>query len=146
MKCPFCDVDIIRKHKIYETGTEHVIYNIRPANKGQCLVVPKRHVKRIRELSEEEAGSMLLTMKHVSEKLDSYLCPDGFNYGLNEGDCAGQTIEHLHFHIMPRYKGDSLPEYHLFHRDPSIKKDLGPAEIEASVKEFRKVFQGFSPD
>jgi diadenosine tetraphosphate (Ap4A) HIT family hydrolase len=145
MKCPFCDEDNVSRHKIYETATEYVVYSIRPANKGQCLVVPKRHVVSVSGLGEEEAGSLFRTVRHVSRILKDYLEPDGFNYGLNEGKIAGQTIDHLHFHIMPRFAGDVLPGFHIFHRDPARKQDLSPAEMDTSVSEFRKVFQDFKP-
>lgn len=138
MECPFCNKNIIDKQKLFETEHEYVIYNIRPANKGQCLVVPKRHVNNIRELSDEEATSMFRTVRLVSSKLKRYLNPEGFNYGFNEGEYTGQTIEHLHFHIMPRFLSDNLPEYHLFHRE--IKKNLSEEEIKPSVEEFKRLF------
>lgn len=141
MDCPFCNNEIIEKQKIYETDSEYVLYNIRPANKGQCIVVPKRHVQNIRELSESEAGSLFKTVRSVSVILEEYLHPDAFNYGFNEGIYSGQTVEHLHFHIMPRFKGDTLPEFHLFHRDPKTKKDLSDDELKPSVQEFRKIFK-----
>ncbi|MFC2135649.1 HIT family protein [Bacteroidota bacterium] len=141
MGCPFCDKEIIEKQKIYETDSEYVIYNIRPANKGQCIVVPKRHVNNIRELSDSEAGSLLKTVKFVSTILNEELKPEAFNYGFNEGEYSGQTVEHLHFHIMPRFKGDKLPEFHLFHRDPKTKRNLSDEELQPFVLEFRNVFK-----
>lgn len=141
MTCPFCDKKIIEKHKIYETDNEYVLYNIRAANKGQCLVVPKRHVKNIKELNDSEVSSLLKTVKFVSSLLDKKLKPIGFNYGFNEGNYSGQTVEHFHFHIMPRFEGDNLPEFHLFHRSPEIKRNLSDEELKPFVEEFRELFK-----
>ena len=140
MNCPFCDKENIEKQKIYETETEYVLYNIRPANKGQCLIIPKKHVSNIRELSDEETASLFKTAKFVSSKLNEYIKPDGFNYGINEGECAGQTIEHLHLHIIPRICDDKLQEFHLFHREPSTKRNLSEEELKPFVEEFKKLF------
>jgi histidine triad (HIT) family protein len=138
--CPFCNPAVIENQKIYETETEYVLYNIRKTNRGRCEVVPKRHVKNIRELSEKETASILNTVKLVSQKLFEYLKPDGFNFGFNEGERAGQAIDHFHFHIFPRFKDDSMPEFHLFHGGPKTKKNLTPDELQKLTKEFRKLF------
>lgn len=138
MDCPFCFKN--HRHKIYETKTEYVVYSIRPGkNKGRCCVIPKRHVKDIRELSEIEAASLFKTIRFISSKLAGYLKPEGFNYGLNEGKIAGQTIEHFHFHIIPRFKDDKLPEFHLFHRSPKTKRNLSDKELKPFIEEFRKL-------
>jgi histidine triad (HIT) family protein len=73
MDCPFCNQENYNKQKIYETENEIVLYNLSPRTKGQCLVIPKRHVVGVRELSEEEAMSLMRTVKFVSEKLNAYL-------------------------------------------------------------------------
>lgn len=141
MFCPFCNPTIIQKQSIYQNDLVFVLYNIRPANKGQCLVVPKRHVENIRELDTEELSSLMMTMQRVSTKLNHYIKPNGFNYGFNEGSYAGQIVNHFHFHIMPRFENDSLPEFHLFHRDPKTKRDLTDSEIEPFVEEFKKLLE-----
>jgi histidine triad (HIT) family protein len=142
MDCPFCDSKIIEEQSIYENKNVWVLYNIRPANKGQCVVVPKRHVSNIRELAQGELVDLILAVQLVSQKYKEYLKPTGFNYGFNEGQYAGQTIEHFHFHIMPRVEGDKnkLPEYHLFHRDPKTKKDMSFDELKLCVSDIKKLF------
>jgi histidine triad (HIT) family protein len=140
MNCPFCDKENIGKQKLFETDFEYVFYNIRPANKGQCLVVSKRHVENVRELDDQEASSLFRTVKLVSTRLKNYLNCEGFNYGFNEGVLSGQTVPHLHFHILPRFNADNVPEFHLFHRDPKTKRNLSNEEIEPFIKEFREIF------
>ena len=77
-----------------------------PVSEGHCLVIPKRHVGSIDELSDVELKD-LYTVLHQSKTLliETYL-PDGFNIGINEGEAAGQTVPHLHIHLIPRYEGD----------------------------------------
>ena len=139
-KCPFCDKDIIKKQLVFETENEYVISNIRPATKGQCLVIPKNHVSNIRDLSKNQTETLLKTVRAVSIKIKKNLKPNGFNYGFNESPVAGQAINHLHFHILPRYKKDGLPEYHLFHRD-NKKRNLKDGDLEKVVQDLRKVLK-----
>lgn len=128
------------EQKLFETESEYVLYSIRKSTKGRCVVIPKRHAVSIRELTESETASLFNTVRIVSAKLNDYLKPAGFNYGFNEGEIAGQTIEHLHFHIIPRFEGDNLPEFHLFHGDPKIKKNLPEEDYKSLIEEFRQLF------
>ena len=140
MSCPFCNSEIIAKQKIAETENEFVFYNLGPRTKGQCLVVPKRHVAGVRELTEVELASLMQTVKMTSEKLHAYLQPAGFNYGFNEGAIAGQTVPHLHFHIMPRYADDGIVETHIFRNSSDEKRFISDQEIETLVEEFKNIF------
>lgn len=77
-----------------------------PVSEGHCLIIPKRHVGSIDELDDMELKD-LYTVLHQTKILliETYL-PDGFNIGINEGEAAGQTVPHLHIHLIPRYGGD----------------------------------------
>jgi len=140
-KCVFCDSKIINSQKIYETGKTFVTYNIRKANKGRCLIIPKSHVQNIRELTKQELNDFFLTVQTVSKILNEYLKPSGFNYGFNEGADAGQTVSHFHFHILPRFKDDPHLKYHLFHGNPRTKCNWKDTELVGFVSEFRSVFE-----
>lgn len=144
MSCPFCDENVIKNQTIIESEHCLVLQNIRPANFGQCLVVPKRHVLNIRELNQEELFDLLITVQKMSVILKEKLNPVGFNYGFNEGEYAGQSVMHCHFHIMPRFEGDKdkLPEYHLFHRDPETKNNLSDKELKEFVERFKTIING----
>ena len=139
MTCPFCEESELSTQKLFESETAYVLLSIAVSTRGRCLVVPKRHVANIKQLSEAELADFFKTVKLVSEVLEKSLKPAGFNYGLNEGKRAGQTIEHFHFHIIPRYEQDKLPEYHLFHRER--KEYLTDEELREQVEEFRKIFK-----
>ena len=73
---------------------------------GHALIVPKRHVASWFEASEEERAEILKTIDIVRAAIVEEHAPDGYNVGLNDGAHAGQTILHLHLHVIPRYAGD----------------------------------------
>jgi histidine triad (HIT) family protein len=139
--CPFCIPEVIKRQKLFETESEYVLYNLRKTNRGRCLVVPKRHVGNIRELSDSELASLIKTVSIVSGRLKDYLNPAGINYGFNEGEIAGQVVPHFHFHILPRFNDDKVLQYHLFHGDPKTKGDWDETELSNLVSEFKKIFE-----
>jgi diadenosine tetraphosphate (Ap4A) HIT family hydrolase len=84
-----------------------VIRDAFPVSKGHTLVISKRHVDSIFELSEVEAQGLLRLLTSAKRELDRTHQPDGFNVGINDGRAAGQTVPHLHVHLIPRYLGDA---------------------------------------
>ena len=76
-------------------------------NKGHALVVPKRFVANYFDLSTKEQTACWIMINKVKEELQTKFNPDGFNIGININETAGQSISHVHIHIIPRYKGDS---------------------------------------
>ena len=77
-----------------------------PVSNGHCLVIPKRHVESIFELSDDELKDLYVVLKQTKDKLENDYTPDGFNIGINYKEAGGQTIPHAHIHIIPRYNGD----------------------------------------
>jgi diadenosine tetraphosphate (Ap4A) HIT family hydrolase len=73
---------------------------------GHTLVIPRKHVSSIYELTAEEQSAIWSLVAEVRERLLTGLKPDAFNIGLNDGLAAGQTVEHAHVHVIPRRKGD----------------------------------------
>jgi len=103
-KCPFCAVPACR---IYDECDVAIARPDEfPIAKGHTLVVPKRHIASIFDLSDEEQAEVWQFGAQVRAKLRNYLNSDGFNIGVNDGQAAGQTIMHAHIHIIPRRKGD----------------------------------------
>ncbi|SPF47803.1 HIT domain protein [Candidatus Desulfosporosinus infrequens] len=78
-----------------------------PVSVGHVLIITKRHVKNIFEATPEEMASIGGLLRRVKEHLDEQYHPDGYNIGVNVGDAAGQTVFHLHVHVIPRYRGDA---------------------------------------
>jgi len=103
--CPFCSLD---NSRIIVASNPHAlaIYDGFPISPGHTLIIPKRHVASFFELTAEEQTAMLALLAEMRQLLLTERNPDGFNIGINDGAAAGQTIMHLHIHLIPRYAGD----------------------------------------
>jgi diadenosine tetraphosphate (Ap4A) HIT family hydrolase len=77
-----------------------------PASPGHTLVIPRRHVASFFDLTPEEVAACMGLIKEEKRGIDQEFNPDGYNIGVNVGATAGQSIFHVHIHIIPRYKGD----------------------------------------
>ena len=77
-----------------------------PVSPGHTLVLPKRHIASIFEATKEEVAALWEALQQARTNLIKEHSPDGFNIGINDGLASGQTILHLHIHMIPRYKGD----------------------------------------
>ena len=77
-----------------------------PVSPGHTLIVPRRLVATWFEATREEQVAMLELVDVVKAQLDAELHPDGYNIGINAGAAAGQTVMHLHIHLIPRFAGD----------------------------------------
>lgn len=106
--CIYCKIinGDLPSYTIHEDDEFQVILDIAPATKGHALILPKEHADNLYELPEDIAGkAMKLARKlaiHMTEKLKC----DGFNLMQNNGETAGQTVNHFHLHLIPRYKND----------------------------------------
>ncbi|HEY5993286.1 MAG TPA: HIT family protein [Gallionellaceae bacterium] len=77
-----------------------------PTSPGHTLVIPRRHVASFFELTTEEVAACMGLIQEEKKLIDKEFKPDGYNIGVNVGPAAGQSILHVHIHIIPRYKGD----------------------------------------
>lgn len=93
---------------IYEDDLFRVILDISPAAKGHALLIPKRHMENIFELDGEESKLALAVIRKLSFAIKKTLSCDGINVLQNNGSAAGQSVFHLHFHIVPRYEEDQV--------------------------------------
>ena len=103
--CVFCNPNA--EHElIAESATVYAIYDKFPVNEGHALIIPKRHCADYFDLSFKEQAACLFVLNKVKELVAQRFKPDGFNVGINIGEKAGQTIHHVHIHLIPRYDGD----------------------------------------
>jgi diadenosine tetraphosphate (Ap4A) HIT family hydrolase len=103
--CPFCTLPesrIVARSKL-----SVIIRDGYPVSPGHTLLIPNRHVADWFELSGEEVADLLSAAHHAKGVLDSELHPDGYNLGVNAGVAAGQTVMHVHLHLIPRFAGDT---------------------------------------
>jgi len=103
--CPFCKLDLESRF-ITESATAFAIFDKYPVNEGHALVIPKRHVSDYFELVPREQSALWLMINRVKKKIDEEFEVDGFNVGINVGKLAGQTVDHVHVHLIPRYTED----------------------------------------
>jgi len=87
---------------------EHFFANLdnHPVSPGHMKLISKRHVNSICELTDAEIIAMRDLMAEAQGYADRKYKPDGYNLGINQGEAAGQTVFHLHVHVIPRYNGD----------------------------------------
>lgn len=104
MSCIFCDIDNLNIE--LENELAYVIFDKFPVNKGHMLIIPKRHYKNFFDASKEEILAIHDLIHKCKDLLTKKYNPDGYNIGINVNEEAGQTIMHLHVHLIPRYSGD----------------------------------------
>ncbi len=110
-ECVFCIKDIEGEDEerliLYRGNFSFVIMNKYPYNTGHIMVTPYRHLHSLEELNKEEQKEMMWLLTQSTAILKEIFKPQGINIGLNIGEVAGAGIEeHLHFHLVPRWKGD----------------------------------------
>jgi len=98
-----------RREMLVETATAFAIYDKYPVNPGHALVIPKRLVANYFDLSWKEQAACWMIVNRVKSIVEAAFEPAGFNVGINVSEAGGQTIPHVHIHIIPRYAGD-VPE------------------------------------
>ena len=105
--CAFCTLPSARV--IDENATTIAVRDGYPVSPGHTLLIPKRHAGSFFDLSEQERGELLALLDRAKLVLDDEFQPQGYNIGINDGAAAGQTVPHLHVHLIPRFEGD-LPD------------------------------------
>ena len=108
--CIFCKIvdGKIPAAKVYENSNVISFLDIMPANKGHCLVVPKKHYETLLDISDEDLKNLILAAKKITKALSLSIGNGSYNIIMNNGKEAGQLVDHAHIHIIPRFKGDRL--------------------------------------
>lgn len=107
-QCIFCEPRRKTTFKEFILENEHayVVEDAYPVSPGHCLVIPKQHFENWFVTPLDVQNSIQQLLRHAHDWLVKKHKPDGFNIGANCGEAAGQTIFHLHYHIIPRFNGD----------------------------------------
>ena len=103
--CPFCQLNP-KVELLSETATAVAFFDGYPVSQGHTLIVPKRHVANYFDLTNHEQRALWLLVNRCKKILENRFHPDGFNVGINVNEAAGQSVFHVHIHLIPRYKGD----------------------------------------
>lgn len=104
-KCAFC---VLPKERVLGEN-EHAIWilDAHPVSPGHSLIAPKRHVESYFDTTTEERMAMFALLDQAREYVIGSYSPSGYNIGINEGSAAGQSVPHVHVHLIPRYPGDT---------------------------------------
>lgn len=100
--CPFCHPEEV----VLENELAWVRFDKYPVNPGHMLVITRRHVSDFFASTREERKAINALLEEAKRLLEDRFKPDGYNIGVNCSPAAGQTIMHLHIHLIPRYTGD----------------------------------------
>ncbi len=104
--CIFCQNFIPNKKPLLQNKFAIAYFDEFPVSKGHILIISKRHATTFFDLTKEEQISLITLLNECKEYIDKKYNPDGYNVGLNCGEFAGQSVMHVHMHLIPRYKGD----------------------------------------
>ena len=103
--CPFCHLQSSQK-LLFENQSCLVIFDNYPVSPGHLLIIPRRHVANYFNLSIEEQQCLWEMVNQCKLYIENNYHPEGYNIGININESAGQSIPHVHIHLIPRYKGD----------------------------------------
>lgn len=100
--CPFCkDQEIVLENEL-----AYADYDTYPVSPGHCLIITRRHVAEYFQATAEEKAAIWALVDEMKAVIDRDYNPDGYNVGVNIGGAAGQSVPHVHIHMIPRYTGD----------------------------------------
>ncbi len=129
--CIFCKIahGKIPANTIYEDEDFKVIMDAAPASKGHCIILPKTHAADLFELPEEYCQKIFPVARKCASVLKKVLHCEGLNVLQNNGEPAGQTVFHLHVHLIPRYTGDAV---HIKWKEHTDETDI--AELAGEIR------------
>jgi len=144
-ECPFCSGTVVGA-TFAETEHLRALYNVAPMLPGHCLVVPRRHVAQLRALAPRESAELIQFAAEVASLVMAVYGCTGFDLSLQEGAAAGQTVEHLHLHIIPRREGDLVgADWHSTLIDSATRRRLAPEEMAREVARLRQALAERGP-
>lgn len=130
--CIFCKIlsGEIPSTAVYEDDFFKAILDVNPAARGHVIILPKNHAANIFELPDEDASKIMIVAKKIATAIKKTYNCDGVNILQNNGEAAGQTVFHLHVHVIPRFEGDSV--------NVGWKQGEMPEDMAAIAEEIKK--------
>lgn len=103
--CPFCQLTsgVNNTVILFENETGFVVLDGFPITQGHSLIIPKQHISSFFEITQQQRQDLFALVDLAKTDLDKQYQPASYNIGINDGEAAGQTIPHLHIHLIPRY-------------------------------------------
>ncbi len=112
--CLFCKLiqGKLPIEKVYEDENTLALLDIHPINRGHTLVVPKKHYTNIHDTPPADFEHVMRAVQMLAAKIKTAVGAEGINIGINNGSAAGQIVDHLHVHIIPRWSDDGHGQWH----------------------------------
>lgn len=133
--CPFCAVirgEDPHAREVYRDEDVAAFFPLEPATRGHTLIVPRRHVSNVWELSQQEAQAIATATVTLARALRDAVQPDGMNVIQSNGQAATQSVPHVHVHLVPRYKDDRM----------TLEWPQGPAEAGDALDRTLELIRG----
>jgi len=129
--CIFCKIVAgeLPSFKVYEDAETLAFLDIRPVNPGHTLVVPKNHSVNIFDVPEKDWTAVTTVVHRLARGIEKAVAADGININMNNREHAGQIVDHVHVHIIPRFKGDG---FKLWHQTPY--KEGAAVKVQEKIK------------
>ena len=123
--CIFCSIikGDIPSFKIYEDNDFLAFLDIAPGTKGHTLIIPKEHAATLEDLSDDKASKILVLAKKIVRAMKEVHGFTNYNIIQNNGKIAGQTVDHYHMHIIPRYSIEEVGLWTPHEDDPSVNEE-----------------------
>ena len=125
--CVFCSKAVTDK-SFYSTSKFSALYNLAPILPGHSLVIPNIHYESLIELSDQDLGEMMIFARKVTSVLKSVFNCDGFDWTIQDGASAGQTVPHVHLHIIPRKPKDLVDGNEWYSKIPESEVQMLDSE------------------
>ena len=137
MECIFCKIisGSIPSYKVYEDDLVFAFLDIYPCSQGHTIVMPKKHIGLFTEMNKKDASDLFSSVNIISKAVCRAFGLDGMNIGMNVGEVAGQSVPHVHVHIIPRKEGDNGGSMHNI-----VETNPGTENLEDLAKKIRGSF------
>jgi len=143
MECIFCN---IRDRKaeaeiVFEDENILAFLDIQPVNYGHTLVIPKKHYDNFLTVPKDELDRLIHAVQFIAGAVKRSMNADGFNVISNNGDPAGQSVYHFHFHIIPRFNNDFTIKPKFKSYGSESMRDYGD-QIRSFISKYKDIFNG----
>jgi histidine triad (HIT) family protein len=143
MECIFCNI-IDRKAEaeiVFEDENIIAFLDIQPVNYGHTLIIPKKHYDNFLTVPKDELDKLIHAAQFITGVVKRSMNADGFNLISNNGDSAGQSVYHFHFHIIPRFKNDFTLKPKVIEYSSGAMKEYGD-KIRALISKYKDIYNG----
>ncbi len=124
--CIFCKIiqGEIPSDKVYEDETVMAFMDVKPVSRGHLLVIPKKHSTNISETEDHITSDIIIKANKIAKAVVKAVGAHGYTISTNNGEAAGQTVFHLHFHVIPRFTNDGLKPWTHKETEPRTRQEL----------------------